>query len=52
MGGSISAELGLGELKRHELLKHKSPVALSMMRAIKLALDPQNVLNPGRVLEI
>ncbi len=50
--GSISAEHGVGELKRHKLLKHKSPVALGMMRAIKLALDPQNVLNPGRVLEV
>jgi FAD/FMN-containing dehydrogenase len=52
MDGSTSAEQGLGELQRHKLLKHKAPVALSMMRAIKLALDPQNVLNPGRVLEV
>ncbi|MDB5895885.1 MAG: hydroxyacid dehydrogenase [Rhodoferax sp.] len=48
--GSISAEHGVGELKRHKLLKHKSPVALSMMRAIKGALDPQGLMNPGRVL--
>jgi len=34
----------------HKLEKHKSPVALGMMRAIKAALDPQNILNPGRVL--
>ena len=48
--GSISAEHGVGELKRHKLVKHKSPVALSMMRAIKQALDPQGLMNPGRVL--
>jgi len=48
--GSISAEHGVGELKRHKLVKHKSPVALGMMRAIKQALDPQGVMNPGRVL--
>ncbi len=49
-GGSISAEHGVGSLKADELLHHKSPVALSMMHAIKQALDPQNILNPGRVL--
>ena len=48
--GSISAEHGVGELKRHKLVKHKSPVALGMMRAIKAALDPQGLMNPGRVL--
>ena len=49
-GGSISAEHGIGELKRDELVDRKSPVALDMMRAIKGALDPAGVLNPGRVL--
>ena len=49
-GGSFSAEHGIGSLKVHKLEKHKSPVALSMMRAIKRGLDPQNILNPGRVL--
>ena len=49
-GGSFSAEHGVGELKVHKLEKHKSPVALGMMRAIKKGLDPQNLLNPGRVL--
>ena len=48
--GSISAEHGIGSLKREKLAQHKSPIALSMMRAIKQALDPQNILNPGRVL--
>ncbi|MEO8311947.1 MAG: FAD-binding oxidoreductase [Caldimonas sp.] len=49
-GGSISAEHGIGELKRDELVTRKSPVALDMMQAIKNALDPAGVLNPGRVL--
>ena len=49
-GGSISAEHGIGALKRHELAKRKSPVALQMMRAIKQALDPAGRMNPGRVL--
>jgi FAD/FMN-containing dehydrogenase len=48
--GSISAEHGVGSLKREKLAQHKSPVALDMMRAIKAALDPQNTMNPGRVL--
>ena len=48
--GSISAEHGIGSLKREKLAKHKSPVALGAMRAIKHALDPHNLLNPGRVL--
>jgi FAD/FMN-containing dehydrogenase len=50
VGGSISAEHGVGALKREELAQRKSPVALQMMRAIKQALDPQGRLNPGRVL--
>ena len=50
--GSISAEHGIGSLKRDKLLQHKSPVALGMMRAIKQALDPQNTMNPGRMLQL
>ena len=49
-GGSISAEHGVGELKAHTLPRYKDPTALAMMRAIKQALDPQNLLNPRRVL--
>jgi FAD/FMN-containing dehydrogenase len=48
--GSISAEHGIGTLKRDELVKRKSPVALALMRAVKAALDPDNRMNPGRVL--
>jgi FAD/FMN-containing dehydrogenase len=51
-GGSISAEHGVGSLKVDKLEHHKSPVALQMMRAIKKALDPQNLMNPGRVVRI
>ena len=50
--GSISAEHGIGSLKLDKLEQHKSPVALSMMRAIKQALDPQGVMNPGRVVRV
>ncbi|MCY7316507.1 MAG: FAD-binding oxidoreductase [Rubrivivax sp.] len=49
-GGSFSAEHGIGVLKRDALAQRKSPVALQMMRAIKAALDPLNVMNPARVL--
>jgi FAD/FMN-containing dehydrogenase len=49
-GGSFSAEHGIGTLKLDDLQRRKSPVALDMMRAIKQALDPDGVLNPGRVL--
>jgi len=49
-GGSFSAEHGVGQLKLHEMAERKSPVALAMMRRIKQALDPQGVLNPGRVV--
>jgi FAD/FMN-containing dehydrogenase len=48
--GSISAEHGVGELKVGKLPLYKDPTALAMMRAVKKALDPQNILNPGRVL--
>ncbi len=50
--GSISAEHGVGSLKLDKLEQHKSPVALSMMRAIKQALDPYGVMNPGRVVRV
>ncbi|HEX7887843.1 MAG TPA: FAD-binding oxidoreductase [Ramlibacter sp.] len=49
-GGSISAEHGIGTLKAEKLPHYKSPVALQMMQAVKKALDPQNIMNPGKVL--
>ncbi|MFZ6870988.1 FAD-binding oxidoreductase [Undibacterium sp. Di27W] len=48
--GSISAEHGLGMLKRDEIKLYKSELEMAMMRAIKTALDPQNLMNPGKVL--
>lgn len=50
MGGSFSAEHGIGVLKRDELERYASPVALSTMRALKTALDPKGIMNPGKVL--
>jgi len=50
--GSISAEHGIGSLKADKLTHHKDPTALAMMKAIKQALDPQNIMNPGRVIKI
>ena len=49
-GGSISAEHGIGALKRDELPRYKSPVELDLMRAIKAALDPLGIMNPGKIL--
>jgi FAD/FMN-containing dehydrogenase len=48
--GSISAEHGVGSMKLAKLEKHKSPVALDLMRGIKHALDPRNTMNPNRVV--
>ncbi|AOW14689.1 hydroxyacid dehydrogenase [Hydrogenophaga crassostreae] len=48
--GSISAEHGLGVLRRDESARYKSPVELKLMRAIKTALDPLNLMNPGKLL--
>jgi len=50
LGGSISAEHGLGVMKREEIKLYKSPLELEMMRSIKNALDPHGLMNPGKVL--
>ena len=50
LGGSVSAEHGIGQLKVDLLKQVKDPVALSMMGAIKAALDPKGILNPGKML--
>jgi FAD/FMN-containing dehydrogenase len=50
LGGTFSAEHGVGLSKRATMAAHKDPVALAAMRAIKAALDPQGILNPGKVL--
>ncbi len=50
LGGSISAEHGLGVLKREEIRRHKSALELDLMRAVKRTLDPHGIMNPGKVL--
>jgi FAD/FMN-containing dehydrogenase len=50
MHGSISAEHGIGRLKRAELARYANPVELELMRTIKRALDPNGIMNPGKVL--
>jgi len=49
-GGSISAEHGIGQLKRGELVHFKDPVALALMKKIKSAFDPAGIMNPGKTL--
>jgi len=48
--GSFSAEHGVGILRREEIRHYKSPVEIRLMEAVKLALDPDNLMNPGKVL--
>lgn len=50
MGGSISAEHGVGQLKRDEIAATKSPVEIELMRILKKSLDPKGILNPGKVV--
>ncbi|BBI98435.1 D-2-hydroxyacid dehydrogenase [Ferrigenium kumadai] len=50
LDGSISAEHGLGQLKRDEITRYKSPLELELMRSIKHAIDPHGLMNPGKVL--
>jgi FAD/FMN-containing dehydrogenase len=50
LGGSISAEHGLGQLKRVEIRQHKGAIELELMQTLKRALDPQGLMNPGKVL--
>ncbi|WP_298013562.1 FAD-binding oxidoreductase [uncultured Castellaniella sp.] len=50
VGGSISAEHGVGQLKRDALPQFKDPVEMALMHRIKAALDPQGIMNPGKVL--
>ena len=50
LGGSISAEHGLGQLKRDTIRDYKDPLELELMRTIKQALDPHGLMNPGKVL--
>jgi FAD/FMN-containing dehydrogenase len=50
LNGSISAEHGIGQLKREEILRYKSPVEMALMRSVKQAIDPLGLMNPGKVV--
>jgi D-lactate dehydrogenase (cytochrome) len=50
MKGSISAEHGIGRLKKGELRHYKDPVEIDLMQRIKQALDPDGIMNPGNIL--
>jgi FAD/FMN-containing dehydrogenase len=50
MGGSVAAEHGVGRLKTGDLERYADPAKLAAMRAIKAALDPLGIMNPGAVL--
>ncbi|MEL6288908.1 MAG: FAD-binding oxidoreductase [Pseudomonadota bacterium] len=49
-GGTISAEHGIGRMKRHLMAEIKDPVELALMRSVKATFDPKNILNPGKVV--
>ena len=52
MDGSISAEHGIGKLNRESLVKVKDPVALELMRGLKQMLEPNGILNPGKMFDV
>jgi FAD/FMN-containing dehydrogenase len=52
LDGSVSAEHGIGRMKTGDLERYGDPVKLSAMRAIKRALDPEGILNPGAVIAV
>ena len=50
LGGTISAEHGIGRIKKHEMVRMKDPVELDLMHKVKRVLDPYQIMNPGKVL--
>jgi D-lactate dehydrogenase (cytochrome) len=50
LGGSFSAEHGIGRLRRDDMQRYKPPLELDLMRRIKQAIDPDNIMNPGKVV--
>ncbi|MDH3469157.1 MAG: hydroxyacid dehydrogenase, partial [Gammaproteobacteria bacterium] len=51
MGGTFSAEHGIGQLRKPELSRYRSSVELEMMRSVKRALDPLQIMNPGKLID-
>jgi FAD/FMN-containing dehydrogenase len=49
-GGSISAEYGIGQAKREQLVRYRGETETGLMKAVKVALDPKNIMNPGKVI--
>jgi len=52
MDGSFSAEHGIGRLKTKEMDLYKDPVELELMRRVKQAIDPKNLMNPGKIMDL
>jgi FAD/FMN-containing dehydrogenase len=50
LGGSISAEHGIGRLRLEENLRYKSPIEIELMQAVKRTLDPRGIMSPGRIV--
>ena len=52
LAGSISAEHGVGRLKRDEITHYKSPVEIELMRRLKRTFDPDGIMNPGKLVKV
>ena len=52
LGGSFSAEHGIGQIKKDSLIKYKDINEIKLMKKIKLSLDPKNIFNPGKIFDL
>ena len=52
LGGSFSAEHGIGQIKKDSLIKYKDVNEIDLMKKIKLSLDPKNIFNPGKIFDL
>ena len=52
LGGSFSAEHGIGQIKKDSLIKYKDVNEINLMKKIKLSLDPKNIFNPGKIFDL